>query len=265
MFKHIILSLLITALLAAATPVQGQDANPMGNDAAKQLFQKMEDSLAKAKTLECNLGIKFVGPGEPGFPVRQMEIAGRLTLGEGNRVRLDMKKTSPAEPTDLPGVPFWLNISDGSRELHQDSGMPKPQIIDHVEENLRADVLTLLARSGFFLSTAPLPPVEATDMKDRFPVSEFRLGPAEKIGDSMAQRLDYRFDVKGQKGPNGEDAPFRASVWLDPKTTLPMKRTITWKFAGVEVMSITESYDNLVVDKTIDPKRFQLPEKQPGK
>jgi outer membrane lipoprotein-sorting protein len=96
-------------------------------------------------------------------------------------------------------------------------------------------------------------------MKDRFPVSEFKLGPKEKVGDMMAQRVDYRFDVIGQKGPGGEDAPFRAAVWIDPDGMLPLKRTVTAKFGGVDVMSITETYKNIAVDKKIDSDKFQLP------
>jgi outer membrane lipoprotein-sorting protein len=250
----------VIVIMAAGSPALAQGTKPANGDAANQLFQKMEDRLADAKTLQCMLEIKSEGSGEPGFPVRKMEFVGSLALGEGNYVRLELTKTS-AEAADLPGVPFWLHISDGRRELHQDSGMPKPQITDHVAGNLHADLVTLLARSGFYLPTLPLPPVEAADMKDRFPVSEFKLGPKEKVGEIVTQRLDYRFDVKGQKQPNGTDASFRASVWLDANTNLPVKRAITWKLVGVEVISITEHYKNLVVDERIDPKEFELPVK----
>jgi outer membrane lipoprotein-sorting protein len=116
------------------------------------------------------------------------------------------------------------------------------------------------SRSGLLLVTFPLPPVEARDMKDRFPVSEFKLGSKEKVGDVTAQRLDYRFDVKGQKQPDGTDAPFRASVWLDPKTSLPVKRTIVWKLAGVQVIAITEHYEHLAANEKIDPSVFHVPE-----
>ena len=81
----------------------------------------------------------------------------------------------------------------------------------------------------------------------------------EKVGDVTAQRLDYRLDVKGQKQPDGSDAPFRASVWLDPKTSLPLKRAITWKLVGVQVMAITERYHHLVADAKVDPNTFHVP------
>jgi outer membrane lipoprotein-sorting protein len=60
------------------------------------------------------------------------------------------------------------------------------------------------------------------------------------------------------KEGDGEDAPFRASVWIDPDNMLPLKRTITWKFGAFQVASISETYKNIAVDKKIDPDKFQL-------
>jgi outer membrane lipoprotein-sorting protein len=260
MFEQLILLVTLAALLAASGPALGGDEKASNDEEARRLFQRMEDHLASIKTLRCDLTMKFEGSGEPGAPNLSRELVGSLALAEGNRVRLELKKKT-ADASDLPGVPFWLIISDGTRELHQDSGTPKPLIHDKVPESLGADALTLLARSGLYLSTLPLPPVEAADNKDRFPVSEFKLGPKEKIGNRDAQRLDYRFDVKGQKQPSGEDAPLRASVWIDSKTTLPLKREFTWRFMGVPVMAVTESYEHSVTDEKLDAKEFEVPEK----
>jgi outer membrane lipoprotein-sorting protein len=260
MFKQLISFATLAALLAATGPAFARDEKASSDEDARRLFQRMEDRLASIKTLHCALAIKFEGSGEPGAPNLSRELAGSLAMAEGNRVRLELKKKT-ADASDLPGVPFWLIISDGTRELHQDSGMPKPMIHDKVPENFNADLRTFLARSGLYLTTLPLPPVEATDAKDRFPVSEFKLGPKEKIGNRYAQRLDYRCDVKGQKQPSGEDAPFRASVWIDSKTTLPLKREFTWKFMGVQVMAVTEKYENMVADEKLDAKLFEVPQK----
>src|SRR5438309_11874427 len=106
MSKHISHSLIFVALMAAALPTLAQDAKPSPDDEAKQLFQKMEDRLAAAKTLQCSLEIKSEGSGEPGFPVQKMEFTGSLALEEGNRVRLELKKTSGGVST-FPGAPFW--------------------------------------------------------------------------------------------------------------------------------------------------------------
>jgi outer membrane lipoprotein-sorting protein len=256
MFKPITMVALLLILCASVPASIGQD-KPRDDD-AKKLFQKMEDSLSNARTLRCDLKLKFEGTGEPGGPFLKRELTGSLALEKPDRIRFELRKTAP-EASDFPGIAYWLTISDGKRGLHEDSGTPKPQIGAAGKDDMAAGTATLLARSGLLLVTFPLPPVEARDMKDRFPVSEFKLGPKEKVGDVMAERLDYRFDVKGQKQPNGDEAPLQASVWLDPKTSLPLKRTVTWKFAGVQVISIIEEYQNMVIDEKIDPKTFHVP------
>ncbi len=256
MLKPINLIAIALFVAAWAPSAIAQDARS-DHDAAK-LFQKMEERLAKATSVKCGLKLEYEGTGEPGAPLMKRKLTGSLALAEGRRVRFEIHKAG--DEADEPGVPYWVAISDGQRVLHQDSGMPKPQISKSGNEDALGDFATLLARSGLYLVTLPLPPVEARDMKDRFPVSEFKLGPQEKVGNLAAQRLDYRFDVKGQKQPDGSDAPFRASVWLDPKTSLPLKRTITWKLAGVQVIAITEHYENLIVDEKLDPSIFQVPE-----
>ena len=214
---------LIVVVLFVAAPALSTNAQDARSDAeAAKLFQKMEERLAKATSLKCGLKIESEGTGEPGAPLIKRKLTGTLALAEGKRVRFELHKAG--DEADGPGVPYWLVISNGERVLHQDSGMPKPEIHEAGKEDALADYTTLLARSGLLLVTFPLPPVEARDMNDRFPVSEFKIGPKEKVGDVTAQRLDYRFDVKGQKQPDGSDAPLRASVWLDPKTSLPLKR-----------------------------------------
>lgn len=249
---------LIVCMLFVARAPSAIALDEHGDDDAAKLFQRMEDRLAKADSLKCSLKIDYEGTGEPGAPLMKRQLSGSLALVDGQRVRFELHKAG--SETDEPGVPYWLSIRDSQRVLHQDSGMPKPQIHKAGTEDAVGDYAALLARSGLMLVTFPLPPVEARDMKDRFPVSEFKLGPKEKIGDVTAQRLDYRFDVKGQKQPDGTDAPFQASVWLDPKTSLPLKRTITWKLQGVQVMAITEYYNDCGANEKIDSSIFHVPE-----
>jgi hypothetical protein len=247
------LVILIALCLAQVLRVMGED-KAAGDDAAKQLFQKMEDQLAKAKTLKCNLEIHIEGTGEPGAPLRKVDFIGSLALAEGNRARLELRKTRP-EPSDMPEVPFWLTISDGNRLLHQDSGMPKPTIGSVGAMDSHADIAAFLARSGIYPTTLPLPDVDVKKMKDRFPVSDCKLGPKEKVDGVLAQRLDYQFEVIGQKGP------IQASVYIGVKGGLPLKRTSTWKLGGIQVMAIAETYKHLVADEKIDPEEFHLKKK----
>jgi outer membrane lipoprotein-sorting protein len=58
MFKHAVFSLVLMVLASSTTPVLGQGSKAAGDDRAKQLFQEMEQRLAKAKSLECSFEIK---------------------------------------------------------------------------------------------------------------------------------------------------------------------------------------------------------------
>jgi hypothetical protein len=101
-----------------------------------------------------------------------------------------------------------------------------------------------------------LPPVDATDVRDRFRFGNFRFGPAEKIGDRTAQRVDYDLFIKGQTQQNGDAMPLAVSLWIDPATRLLLKRTVKQNFGS---MLVTETYGKVVVNGQIDSKAFELP------
>lgn len=249
MFKYLVFSLVLIVLNACSTPAPSQDAKPAGDDRAKRLFQEMEERLAKAKTLECAFEIKneFSAPGDP---QTTLLLEGSLFLAGGNQVRQEMNERTDGRPL------FKSLVSDGAHWWWYDKGSPPHLVNKKPGDNLSADFLTALARTGFSLPTAPLPPVEAADSRERFPVSGFRLGSKEKVGKREAQRLEYQLFIKGQNGPKGEVLPFSVTVWLDPQTSLPIKRVVTQTVLG---MSITESYGKLVLNGELDAKKFELP------
>ena len=149
--------------------------------------------------------------------------------------------------------------SDGRRLLWGDMNNPPRLIDEKPNATLNADFLTTLARTGFYLPTMPLPPVPADNARDRYPVSGFRLGRTEHVGGQQAQRLEYRLFVKGQKDPEGKDVPFQVSVWLDRKTSLPLRRVVRMRVQGATELVILETYRKLVPDFGPDARRFQLP------
>jgi hypothetical protein len=66
--------------------------------------------------------------------------------------------------------------------------------------------------------------------------------------------------VKGQKGSRGEEFPLSVTTWLNPQTSLPTKRVVTCAFGGVSEMVIRESYRKVVLDGSVDGKKFEIPE-----
>lgn len=84
-------------------------------------------------------------------------------------------------------------------------------------------------------------------------VTGARLGKKEKASGREAQQVEYAVSVRGVKGP------LTATVWVDVKTNLPLKRALTLD-AGKERVTVTETYTNLTLDGKIADKEFALPE-----
>src|SRR5262249_22503552 len=159
------------------------------NDDARLLFQKMERRLAGARALECVFEIKAEVQG-PGDPPTTLLLDGSLVLASGNRARKEMMELVADDGPTL----FRSVVCDGQRGRGQDKGSRPEPTEEEPPKTLGADFRTLLARSGLYLPTLPLPPVGAASIKDRFPVSQFRIGPKEKVGDREAQRLEYQLE-----------------------------------------------------------------------
>jgi outer membrane lipoprotein-sorting protein len=225
-----LLALEVGLLLAADEPKDDGAKNE-----AEKMFRTMEEKLATAKALECVFEIKK----DP------ITYKGTLFLGEGNKVRLEIKEATKEGPMRC------RIISNGTRLSYQDNGLDHANLSD-TPKDLNRDILTWVARPGLFLPQAPLPDVKADDARDRFPVSGFKLSDKEKIGEREAQRLEYRLAVKGQ------ESNFLVVVWLDLKTGLPLKRTISpWEAS--EKMVLVETYTKLTLDQKADAKNFDLP------
>lgn len=203
------------------------------NDAASW-FRALEQRLARSKTLECDFEVKTA----------LASFHGSLTLGEGNKARLEINSETEGRPLRL------LLVSDGERTHVRDSG-GGPWVHD-TPRNQNADILTWLTIPGIFLPQTPLPDVTVADAKDRFRASGFKLGENKRLGGRDIQMLEYQLAVKGQ------DDTFSVAVWLDVPSGLPVKRTITSAVRG-EKMTLAETYGKLTLDPNVDAKKFELP------
>jgi outer membrane lipoprotein-sorting protein len=196
---------------------------------AEQLFQKMEEALLKAKTLDLSFHITD-GAGK----VKE-KSRGTLVAMSGNKVRLEMFGQK-------------VLVSNGTRMIR---AVPDEGPLD-TPKDLDAEVRTWVARPGVFqaqIQWAANVPVAA---KERFRVSGFKLGNKEKVGERDTQRVDYQLTVKG------EDAAIPVTVWIDLKTKLPVKRQYEFTEKGETVRSF-EIYSRLTTDEKVDPKVFELP------
>jgi outer membrane lipoprotein-sorting protein len=213
-------------------------------DDAEKLFRQMEAKMVKAKTIDCTFDVKVEAE-------KTGTMKGTLLLGEGNKVRMEMAG-------EFGGMKGKITmISDGTKMKAIGEGAPARPAEDTpkwMSEAMRA----LLARAGValpFMMHSPRPPEKEKEFKvdDHFTVSDFKLGKKEMVDKQEAQVVQYTLMLKMPK-----EEKVDASVWIDTKTQLPLKRVFTATMDGKK-FTITETYTKMDVDGKIDPKQFELP------
>jgi outer membrane lipoprotein-sorting protein len=207
---------------------------PQEKNEAETLFRKMEEKLAKAKTVR----LKMTGD----MDMMKMTLSGEMQLGEEGRMRVDIDGKVGQEAMKAGAV------SDGKRLRLHSSDKPQPREFD-VTGKLGPLSRTCLARAGFVgaLDSFDNEKGVKAEADELFSLSAFKLGAKEKAGEREAQIVDYQIDKKGHR-------PSDASVWIDVETHLPLKRVL--KKGG---MTLTESYSEMKLDERIDPATFELP------
>jgi outer membrane lipoprotein-sorting protein len=224
---------MVMAVLSAATLSAADNKDEKGK-AAEQLFQQMETKLHAAKTISLSFDSQVVSDS---LPIKGSKLKGTVVIADGKKARVEMSGSTAGGKTF-----HGLQISDGA-QLVQDNGQPRP-----APKLYTSNLLTVVARSGFFITIMPLPPEPFTnpdiDLKEGFSVSGFTLGNKEKVGELETRQVDYVLSVKGNAGQ------FPATVWIDLKTGLPVKRELKGMY--------TENYE-LKLDGKLDPKMFELP------
>lgn len=221
--------------LLLALPVSAPDKNE-----AEHLFQKMEANLEKAKTLDLSFETTY---GEGNLRSGQ-RLKGTLAATSENKLRLQVNG-GKANAT------VHLRISDGARAILKVEFDDPPPKLGKTPKNLTANYLNVVARSGVLPALLPHGYAyanEGGDYKVMFPVSGFKLGNKEKVGEREAQRLNYVLGVKGQK------TTYPVTVWIDLETELPVKRLVS----DGGLPWFTETYE-LTLDRKLNPKMFELP------
>jgi len=214
-------------------------------DDAEKLFRQMEAKLMKAKTVDCAFDAKVEAD-------KTGTLKGAVLLGEGNKVRIEMSNESGGMKGEE------TVISDGTKSKASDKGALTTDVPKWLGEAVRAAV----ARCGVALLSVlgPRPadpekefPEKEFKIDEHFQVSDFKLGKKEMVNKQEAQAVQYTLTLKKPKKEKIE-----VSVWIDPKTQLPLKRVLTGTLDGKK-MTITETYTKMEIDGKIDPKQFELP------
>jgi len=201
------MNLVFVALLLTA-PAQEKNE-------AEELYRKMEKQLTAAKTLQVSFEMDI--PSDKGG-----KFKGILWLADGNKLRMDISGEMAGQKVKLEIV------SDGTKLKASGSEMPKP-MEQATQKKLKDNVVTVMTRAGLFaglffpiIITDPEEQPKELDADAMFGVSEFKLGPKEKIGQQEAQVLEYTLTLTEA----GRKKLMSVSVWLDAKTNLPLQRVL---------------------------------------
>lgn len=227
-------------------------AHAQDNEAEK-LFRNMEKKLLAAKALEITFEYQ-IG--------KQKKARGELLVTQDNQLRL--KVVGHFE--EKPKAGFEL-ISDGKQIKCKEAkfyvfsnGMPA------IEEGGQTDKPTpkqfhtplcyTLTRGCVWYSIYVMPylmvgsgETKPDREESRMRVYDFKLMGTEKIGEKDTKVIRHRV------GDGSERFDPEVTVWIDAKTSLPLRRSFMMPSQGVRVV---EYYADIKLDPKVDAKVFEL-------
>jgi outer membrane lipoprotein-sorting protein len=224
------MNLLFAPVLAVVLSQAGEDA--------EKTFRAMESKVAKADTLQVTFEGKLEGPkGEGG------SFKGQVQVGTGNKARIEAELTFMGKSSKM------TMISDGTKMASVMDGKSNTQ---DTPPAMRSLMTVALARLGIgtavFMVSAP---GDKTNPLETIKVSDFKKGKAEKVGDRMADVIEYKLNINGKMTD--------CAVWIDSATGLPLRRTLRGSEVGA-TFTFTETYGMFAINPKLDAKVFALPQ-----
>lgn len=179
------------------------------------------------------------------------KIKGTLLLAEGGKIRFDGRASFDGKDERM------IVISDGKllRSIQKDR---EPKDIE-VAKNFHPALMTALKRAGavtgFMVTREGRGLKDDIKVEDLFKMSAFKLGKKEKLGERMAQSLEYQVTFPA----DGKELTGTVTLWLDAKTQLPLKHVLKAQVPGEGDIVISQTYTSFRLDEKIDAKLFELP------
>ena len=226
--------------LLAGDAIGGDDAQVNG---AEKLFRAMEKKVRDAKTLQVAADSNVESQDVKGT------VKATFYATQGNKARLEIDFDIDGKADKL------LFLTDGKARYTKqgDKGTldPNPKKAEQ-EAKLVAGTIARIGISSAMLMARSAKPGEEKefDLDKDAPVTNFKLGAKEMVGDKTAQVVTCKLDFDGTSA--------RMSVWIDTKTHLPLKRVVAVDQDG-KMFRITETYSTFAIDPKLDPKLFEIP------
>ncbi len=209
-------------------------------EAAEKLFRSMETKVRDAKSLKlaCEVHGRIAAGGE------EVKLKAVQQFAGVDRARFELR----SKELDL------LFVCDGKHMVQGDAGRfqePRP-----ADPKLNEGVCGAIARGGFMLPRLVKQREAGSFNADKtLLISGFKLGAKERIGAVEAQGVEYSVRFGGLAIGPGENV--KVTVWIDPKTLVPLKRKVV--VGDGEADFFTEVYTKFVIDPKLDAKVFELP------
>jgi outer membrane lipoprotein-sorting protein len=205
------------------------------NGIGNVLLKQAEEKLNSCKSLSVDFSIQRSGSSDP------TSAKGSLFIAERDRILVTRNSG------DGNGVGVIL-VSDGDRFRPAGSNelRPTPQDLGQLSK-------LVFSRAGFDLTfrwthfDAPATGW-SSKLSDWSSMSNVHIRTAEFISGRQVLPFSYRLHVR-----NATPDSLDVTVWIDTASRLPRRRMITYPD-----QTITEEYDRIAIDETLDEKRFRV-------
>jgi hypothetical protein len=217
-------------LVLTAWPAAAED------NEAEKLCRGLEKKLRAAKTLRVRFDLAVTDARS-----KKWNLKGALTLGEGDRFRAEAKGKLFGEAVE------FTEVSDG-KSVRSVEGKGKAK--DDKESSPKgagAYFRAALPREGFLLAHLNL---GRRGKAAALTTSGFEMAGKEKVGKRDARAVRFTLGPKGEGG-------MTVKLWLDAKTDLPLKLSVTG--GKSDIAEVTETYSEFAIDPELDAKVWELP------
>jgi len=215
---------------------------PAQKNEAEELFKKMEEKVHKAKTVQYESDSTLEGP-------LTGSLGSKITLGESNKGNFTITMEFAGQKQTMKATSNGTKLHSGQGDkIDKKEDTPKHLGVGFATFLTRAGMAGMMVASKKDDKNDPLK-ADTFDKDKVLALSEFKMGKKEKVGDVEAQSITYTAEANGKKIP--------VTVWIDPKTNLPVKRVVEITEGG-QAMKMTETIKSIKLDEKVDDKLFEL-------
>jgi len=253
--RMLLVSCLVAAVWAfAAVPTraevgllagEGDGSDAAQDSGAEKLYRAMEKNVRGAKSLRIALD------GEVDSQAIKGTVKATIYATQGSKSRMEIDFNIGGKAEKL------LYLTDGKARYTKqgDKGTLDANPKKATEEGkVVPGTMARIGITGAMMMARAVKQGEEEkeiDLDKDAPVTNFKLGAKEMVGDSTAQVVTYQLDFNGKSA--------QMSVWIDTKTQLPLKRVVAVDQDG-QMFRITETYSTFAIDPKLDPKLFEIPQ-----